>query len=214
MGRSSDARDRLLVAACELFHARGYRGVGVQELCDQAGVKKGSFYHFFPSKQDLAVAVLQRLWQTTRASQFEPAFAPDLPPLDRISRFFAGLARHLATSVNADGAICGCPFGNIAMEMSAQDPVLRDAVEAIYRGWARYFEGALREAQRSGELAEVDVETAAQSLVAFTSGLVLLAKTKNTTEIVERLAGRALALIGESRAVEVPLATVPTLAAP
>ncbi len=196
MGRSSDARERLLQAACELFHERGYRGVGVQELCDQAGVKKGSFYHFFPSKQDLALAMLERLWRTTREKQFEPAFARDVLPLARIARFFSQLGRHLLESVTDDGAICGCPFGNIAMEMSAQDPVLREAVEEIYRAWAGYFERTLAEAQAIGELGDLDVEAAAQSLVAFTSGLVLLAKTKNTVDIVETLAARALALLG------------------
>lgn len=59
MGRTSDAKDRLIAAAMELMYARGYTAVGVQEICDRAGVNKGSFYHFFPSKQALVLAVIE-----------------------------------------------------------------------------------------------------------------------------------------------------------
>ncbi|HTO08336.1 MAG TPA: helix-turn-helix domain-containing protein, partial [Myxococcota bacterium] len=66
MGRTSDARERLIDEASRLFHARSYESVGVQELCDAAEVNKGSFYHFFPSKEDLAAAVIDAQWEATR----------------------------------------------------------------------------------------------------------------------------------------------------
>ena len=60
MTESIDTRQRLLDAAGELIHASSYREVGVQQICDRAGVRKGSFYHFFPSKRDLALASLDQ----------------------------------------------------------------------------------------------------------------------------------------------------------
>jgi TetR/AcrR family transcriptional regulator, transcriptional repressor for nem operon len=54
MGRTSEARERLIGTAGDLWHRRSYTDVGVSEICETAGVQKGSFYHFFPSKQDLA----------------------------------------------------------------------------------------------------------------------------------------------------------------
>ena len=63
MGRHSDARERLIEAAGELWHTRSYADVGVSEICDHAGVQKGSFYHFFSSKRDLALAVIDERWR-------------------------------------------------------------------------------------------------------------------------------------------------------
>jgi AcrR family transcriptional regulator len=62
---SPDARERILDSAYELFSRRGIRAVGVDELVDRAGVAKATFYHHFPSKDDLVLAFLERreqLW--------------------------------------------------------------------------------------------------------------------------------------------------------
>ena len=63
MGRKSNAKERLINSAIELIGTRSYNSVGVQEICEHAGVKKGSFYHFFPSKSDLTVAALDAMWK-------------------------------------------------------------------------------------------------------------------------------------------------------
>ena len=62
MPQVSHAKEKLLDSALDLMYARSYRDVGVQEICEHAGVKKGSFYHFFPSKRDLTLAALDRQW--------------------------------------------------------------------------------------------------------------------------------------------------------
>ena len=62
MGRTSDARERLIASAIDLIGARSYRAVSVDDLCAHAGVNKGSFYHFFPAKRDLALAAIDLQW--------------------------------------------------------------------------------------------------------------------------------------------------------
>ena len=58
MGRTSNAKSRLIAMAMALMYVRGYPAVGVHEISTRAGVYKGSFYHFFPSKQALVLAVI------------------------------------------------------------------------------------------------------------------------------------------------------------
>jgi TetR/AcrR family transcriptional repressor of nem operon len=60
MDKTRDTRQRIINAAQALIYQRSYNEVGVQEICDHAKVQKGSFYHFFPSKSDLALAVLDK----------------------------------------------------------------------------------------------------------------------------------------------------------
>src|SRR5215469_11851648 len=94
MPRVSTARSRLVASARRRIHASSYAAASVEDLCADARVQKGSFYYFFPSKRDLALAVIDDQWASTQASILEPAFAPDVEPLARIERFFHAVADH------------------------------------------------------------------------------------------------------------------------
>ena len=120
MGRTSDAREKIVDAACDLFYQRGYQAVGVQEICDAAGVKKGSFYHFFRSKQELALAMLDAMWEQVQEEELGPFRDEQLPPLQRIERYLVVAREVFDARRTPEGALCGCPFGNMALEMSTQ----------------------------------------------------------------------------------------------
>ena len=194
MGRTSDARERLISSAIELVHARSYADVGVNELCEHAGVKKGSFYHFFPSKRDLMVAALDEVAGRYARDIYGPAFAPDLPPLERIQRLFQLLYEYHSSLAQTAGRMEGCHAGNLAMELSTQDEVIRHKVRSIFEGGVSLFEGALQDAVDSGDLPEIDIPLAALALQAYLEGVLLLAKTWNDPDMVRRLAQSALLL--------------------
>ncbi len=195
MGRTSDARDKIVEAACALFHQRGYQAVGVQEICDAAGVKKGSFYHFFRSKQELALAMLDAMWEGMAEEEFWPFQQAEMPPLERIRRYLEVTPEAFAAMRTPDGALCGCPFGNMAIEMSTHDEMIRRRLDRIYRAWARHLQGALDEAVARGDLPALDTGAAADAVVAFISGLALLAKARNSMEGADRMQETALRLI-------------------
>ena len=198
MGRTSDARKRLIDSAIEMIHARSYADVGVNELCGHAGVKKGSFYHFFPSKRDLTLAALDELAQRYRRDIFGPAFSTDLPPLERIQHLFELAYQYHLSLARTAGRMQGCHFGNLAMELSTQDEAIRQKVKQIFGGAVTLFEQALNDAVASGDLPEIDTSTAAHALEAYLEGVLLLAKTWNDPDLVQRLAPGAaqLAMIG------------------
>src|SRR5512138_1338390 len=70
MGRTSDAKEKLLDVAFELIWDNSYGGVSVDQICERAGVNKGSFYHFFGSKADLAVAAYQEHWRQKQPEMY------------------------------------------------------------------------------------------------------------------------------------------------
>ena len=189
MPRSSTARTRLVESAADRIHASSYAAASVEDLCADAGVQKGSFYYFFPSKRDLALAAIDQQWASTQATILEPAFAPDVAPLDRIARFFHLVARRQRAKV-----VRGCPFGNLAAELGTQDKVIRGRVRKVFDGYQAYFEQALREAAASGSLRDADVASAARALVALFQGALLLAKAHNDATIINALADHALSL--------------------
>lgn len=195
MGRTSDARQRLIDAALELMHERSYAGVGVQALCAKAGVYKGSFYHFFPSKLDLSLAAIDEQWRQTRETIFEPAFAEDLTPLERLERFFTSMADcHRQRSVDR-GCMAGCLFGNLALELGTQEEPVRERIEAIFDEWTAFFVRALAEAVDAGQLPPLDVDHTAQALLAYQEGMLTVAKTRNDPDLLVRLAPMAMQLV-------------------
>ena len=187
MAQVSDAKEKLLNSALNLIYARSYADVGVQELCEHAGVKKGSFYHFFPSKRDLTIAALDRQWEIARRTVWEPAFSMHLSSLKRIERCFDLFYEHQCGMKARTGQVRGCPFGNLALELSTQDEAIRRKVDRIFREVAAYLERALRDAVAAGEIPDQDVGTTAQALVAYMEGVLLLAKTRNDPELIKRL---------------------------
>jgi len=196
MGRTSDARERLIEAAGRLFHARSYEAVGVQELCDAAGVNKGSFYHYFPSKDDLAAAVIDAQWANVRDEILTPTLADDIAPLARIERFFARLARNQRSARKDLGVTPGCPLANLSGELCTHEPKLRRKLARVFVGMRAAFEGTLHAAVAAGELPRgTDVPRAAEALVAFAEGALLLAAAHDDPGLVGRLGRLALGLV-------------------
>ena len=191
MGRTSAARERLVDSARQLIHSSNYGSASVEDVCAAAGVNKGSFYYFFPSKRDLALAAIDAQWEGAKARILEPSFAEDIPPLDRISGFFRRAAQAQRRPV-----VLGCPFGNLAVEMGTLDEVIRDRVRAVLEGYRSYFEQAIRQAIAAGDIPAQDASGAAESLVAYFQGALLLAKANNDATVIERLGPLALHLIG------------------
>src|ERR1700733_2016178 len=86
MGQNCEARERLLQVAFELIWQQSYGSVSVDSICKRAAVKKGSFYYFFPSKSDLAIAAYEEHWQQRRPV-YDRVFSPLVPPLERIENY-------------------------------------------------------------------------------------------------------------------------------
>lgn len=184
-----------MTAMATLAHRRGYLAVGVDDVCRAAGVKKGSFYHFFASKHDLMIAALNAQWQMGHDHVIRVAFAADRPPLERIERLLEMMAGLETSNKAREGHVLGCPFGNLAAEVGASEPALTKRANDAFCGFAAYIREALDEAKRLGQLERhVDVRTAADAIVAYFEGVALLAKTRNDPSLIRKLGPRAVQL--------------------
>lgn len=186
MGRTSDARARLIDSAIELFHDRSYATVSVEQLCKQADVRKGSFYYFFPAKRDLALAAVSELQQRVRASIWEPLFREDITPQERLERVFDEAVEYF--SPQHSGVMRGCPFGNLAAELSTQDEAMREGIEQVFDMFTGYFRRAIQELLDSGAVSGIDSTHAAEEMLAYFQGAFLIAKVKNDPDFVRRAA--------------------------
>lgn len=190
MPRTSTARERLIDSACQLVHTRSYAATSVEDLCTAAGVQKGSFYHFFPTKHDLVLAAIDRQWATARSEILEPAFAPDVTPARRFARFFA-----LAADRQRGEVVRGCPFGNLAAEVGTMEAPIRQRVAEVFDGYLAYFEAALQHAADAGLLDVAEVKPTAAVVLASFQGALLLAKTHNDPGLIEHVGGQVVRLL-------------------
>ena len=187
MESSSDTQQRILDSARELIYSRSYADVGVAAICEHAGVKKGSFYHFFPSKRDLTISMLDAFYLDLKESLVAKAFAEDLPPMARLDRF-GQLAYEFQLQMHKNtGLVLGCPFGNLSNELATQDETIRIRIEQIFTNLQVVIRKVLREAVDAGEIKNLNVEATAQAMLAYFEGVMLLAKSQNNAEILSQL---------------------------
>lgn len=197
MGRCSDAKCKLLQVAFELIWQQSYRAVSVDDICERAGVRKGSFYHFFPSKSDLAVAAYEEYWQQCR-TKYDTAFSPQTPPLERFHNYCQIVFERQAEQFQATGRIPGCPFGSLAAELATQDEKIRQKAVETFSRKCLYFESALRDAHREGLIEEMDFPAKARAIASLIMGGMLQAKVNNDLEILRSLETNILCMIGVS----------------
>ncbi len=187
MNVEHDTRTRILSTARELFHGRSYADVGIKEICDLAKVQKGSFYHFFPSKQDLAMAVIDDMADDWAHGFVAEAFDQNLPPLERLDYMIDAAYYWQKAAKDIEGRMPGCLFGNLALEISTRDDVLRAKLNAVFDKASRRFHEALDQAVELGEIPPLDSEATASAMLAFLEGIILLAKTRNDPEVIRDL---------------------------
>jgi TetR/AcrR family transcriptional regulator, transcriptional repressor for nem operon len=202
MGRTSDAKERLLDAALELIWERSYGVVTIDAICDKAGVKKGSFYYFFDSKSTLAIAALEDNWQNTTKAKWDAIFSASTPPLDRIRNFMQSVYDGQAEVAKTYGRVLGCPCFSIGSETSTQDEAINAKAQQLLQFQMRYFETALRDAQAEGAIPPCNANVKAKCLFAIFEGSLAQARIQNDLEILRNLPDAAMDLVGGGRPLE------------
>lgn len=187
MSPSIDTRQRILDSARELIYARSYSEVGVAEICQHAGVRKGSFYHFFPSKRDLTLAVLDAYYHDFKNDLLDQAFSRNIPPLQRLEKLADLAYRFQRDTMASTGHMYGCPFGNLAVEMSSQDETIRHKVSGIFDRLRSSIQQTLVDAVAAGDIESIDVDATAEAMLAYFEGVMILAKSRNDPELLCQL---------------------------
>lgn len=146
--RDTDTRDRLLEAGAELFAKKGFNGCGLSEILRHAGIPKGSFYHWFGSKEEFGVALIERT-RDGYVDLLRPVLTDrKLPPLKRLRRVFE-IGRE---QCEASGASVECLITRLALETSDLSETVHAAVKCAYQQWSAMLAQVIREALAAGEI--------------------------------------------------------------
>lgn len=199
MPKNSNTRQKLINSAQKLIYSRSYANVGVQEICNGAGVKKGSFYHFFTSKSDMTLEMLDHFWVLLEHNIFNLLNNPSHSPLQQFDQFFNLLYKFQLNTKQQNGVMLGCPFGNLASELSTQDEQIRIKIDSLFKKIETQFSNLLEAAINKNELsADTDVQKSASAIFAYVEGIILVAKTRNQPELIQQLSKSALPIIKQT----------------
>lgn len=180
-----DTRTRLVLAAAELVHAESYHSVGVKAICERAQVRRGSFYHFFESKQALMLEALEIAWQEFDDDVLASCRDETLTPRRRIEAVVGSIHARQVRDQERTGHVLGCTFGNLAAEATTLDDVIRLRLVQVFDDWTEALEAPLAEAQLAGDIDQcLTPRAAASEVLAALQGVIVLAKTRNDPEII------------------------------
>jgi AcrR family transcriptional regulator len=172
-----DTRGRIIETAQRLFFEQGYASTGIAQIRKESGANSGSLYHFFPSKEHLLVAVLEKYKAKLGPQVLEPAFEQESDPIERVFVILDGYRKLLrATSFRV-----GCPIGSLALEVSNDHADVRREIVENFEVLCGAIEGLIEEA--SGRFpAKTKPATLARHVLATMEGGVTLARAYRNIE--------------------------------
>jgi TetR/AcrR family transcriptional regulator, transcriptional repressor for nem operon len=193
--REGDTRQKLLSTAIELIWENSYGSISVDDICERAGVNKGSFYYAFKTKSDLAIAAYDEFSKNKRPFM-DRIFSSQEPPLVRLGNYCDKVVDDQLAKYQSFGRVLGCPFVSVGCELSTQDEGIRRKVEEIADQAVRYLTGAIRDAVAEGSIRTDDPAQLAKEAYYFVVGVLTQAKIQNDPETLKRLKSGMTKILG------------------
>jgi TetR/AcrR family transcriptional repressor of nem operon len=176
---TKDTRAEILKAGMRIISRQGFNSTGIEAILKEANVPKGSFYHYFSSKKDFGLQVLNRF--STGIDRIFVSFLEDhsLPPLVRLRNCIESLVIRFEDN----NCSIGCLVANLGQEMADQDEEFREKLAEIFRSWICHFESCLHEARDQEEIpADISPEHTAEFFLSGFEGALLVSKVLKSSE--------------------------------
>jgi AcrR family transcriptional regulator len=162
--RSEETRAKIMEAAIKLFSNRGYNKASVDDICKEAGISKGAFYHHFKSKQALFLALLDG-WLQFVDNAIEATKDKTVPET------FMQMTQAFPYIFETAGE--NLPMFLEFWLQASRDKKIWEAGIAPYRRYHKYFTSLIKKGVDEGSFVEVDPELASRMIVSTAMGLLL-----------------------------------------
>lgn len=173
-------RETIIEQTQELMYRQGYVATSISDIMAASKVGKGQLYHYFSSKKQLGLEVVQSLLATWRVELFEGIFAEDIASQDKFSAMLDWVY-HFHKSQDGE-AYHGCPLGNLIVELSAQDKDFRALLKEFIDQWLSETARALQDIHSDWSARKSLQE--ASNVIATIQGSILLLKVNQDLTIL------------------------------
>jgi TetR/AcrR family transcriptional repressor of nem operon len=180
--KKKDTYTEIIRIGTDIIARKGFNATGIDAILKAAKVPKGSFYHYFGSKEAFGLAVLDNFAE--RYEQKLASFFQDetVPHLKRLRNYL----EYSSTRIEANSFAKGCLAGSMGQELADHNEAFRMRVEEIFQSWKRLFGDCFRAAEQAGEITgQLDPEQLAEFLLTGLEGAVLRAKVMKSLEPIQ-----------------------------
>ena len=176
---SENTRDKLIEISIQAMSIKGFNNTGIAEILAVAKVPKGSFYHYFKSKDDLGFAIIEQYGQQLREGLVSHLETAQGSALARLQSYFTMILSYF----EGNFGLCNCLLGNLGQELSMQNVAMREAIFIHYRAVENIIADSLRQAKAEGELApNLDEQILAKMFFASWEGCLVRAKLEQSAQ--------------------------------
>ena len=178
----SSKKQEIIRIAREVIHSKGYQAASVSDIMAATNIGKGQFYHYFQSKHDLGLAVVEDLVKDWEEQLIIGILNTSDDPVTKLNRML-----QWAETSHAEMEIkYGCAMGNLAIEMSAQDEEFRVKIKEFFNHWVNSVADILTEMIENHQLDEsINPKKNAESIVAMIEGGILLMVSRQNIQVLQ-----------------------------
>lgn len=173
-----NTKSLLIETGIDVMLGKGYNNTGLNEVLTACGVPKGSFYHYFSSKEDFGLSVINTFDEHYVAQLDQALTDKSVSPLDRVRQYIDNAIE------KAEGRQCsrGCLIANLSQEMADQNEVFRMRLKEIMVRRMETFKGVLDEAKAAGEISKsIKTQDAAEFFLCSFEGAMMRSKVQRDT---------------------------------
>lgn len=180
-------RDHVIHSALTLFRVQGYHNTSMSDISAACGLLKGSIYHYFASKQDLALAALDRVIAEGKERLFTAAADETVPAGERLDTLAAAIEQYF---IGREG---GCLMGNLALELGGSVPAFAQRIRRYFDCWEAALSHLL--AMRYGPARASEL---AQDAIARIQGAIMMMGIHQDAAVLRRAGRDVVALLAEA----------------
>ncbi len=170
---AEETRHRLLETALELIWQSNYNSVGVNEICKQAGVTKGGFYHHFESKAHLFCAASEHYWENIKRD-LDTVLSPVNTPLEQLENLIAFIFH---SKFQGRACVRGSPFFSAGLQTGCEESMINESLHKMSQNSVKYNLALVRTLHAAGYLeGEVNAERVARLLSQYIQGITGFAR--------------------------------------
>ncbi|MEH7115765.1 TetR/AcrR family transcriptional regulator [Neobacillus niacini] len=180
----STKKQEIIRIAREVIHSKGYQATSVSDIMAATNIGKGQFYHYFQSKHDLGLAIVEDLVKDWEGQLIIGILKTSDAPVTKLNRML-----QWAETSHAEMEIkYGCAMGNLAIEMSAQDEEFRVKINEFFNHWVNSVTDILTEMIEEHQLDEsINPKKNAESIVAMIEGGILLMVNRQNIQVLQNI---------------------------
>lgn len=193
----SATRDKLINAAIELMLKSGYHAVSVDDICRRADVKKGTFYHFFVSKEALTLQAMDYRHQESRKA-CDSIFSSEFSPTERFQNLFDYIYQTQVDLYKKLGHVCGTLPVTLGSEMACHDDIGKKASEIICF-YEKYYKSALIDLMTSVDIyndPNIDIDDICSNVNCYIIGKITIARIRNSLDFLQDFSEGISSLVG------------------